>query len=192
MKEKNMKSKILVTAFACLALAPFIAAVSAQDNSPSNPAAIGTPVKSLVEIGSVYSSNYDITITVLETARGVKAMDLLKQADPQIKPTKAGFEYVLARVKFEIKGRAVSDNRAFDLGSSPLQWVAYSADITEYESISVTLPKPGLTGLVRPGETLEGWVAFAIEQKERKPIMTFDPNSGGATGRGRTLFFKLY
>jgi hypothetical protein len=164
----------------------------AQDNSPSNPAAIGTPARSLVEIGSVFSSNYDIAITVLETVRGKEAMARLKAASVSNAPPKAGFEYLLARVKFEIQGRAVSDNRAFDLGSSPLQWVAYSADIAEYPGVSVTVPKPALTGAVRPGQAVEGWIAFAVEQKESKPIMAFDPDSGGATGRGKTVFFKLY
>lgn len=187
-----MKNRIAAAALACLATALFIRTAGSQDNSPSNPAALGVPVKSLVEIGSVYSSNYDVTIAVLEVVRGSKAMDRLKEADPKNKPPKAGLEYLLARVKFEIKGRSVSDNRAFDLGSSPLQWVAYSSDIAEYEGVSVTAPKPGLTGMVRAGETAEGWVAFAVDQKEGKPIMTFDPDAGGATGRGKTLFFKLY
>ena len=45
-----------------------------------------------------------------------------------------GFEYVLARIKFDFKGRYVSDNLPFDLGDEPLQWVALSgSDLTEYE-----------------------------------------------------------
>jgi hypothetical protein len=45
----------------------------------------------------------------------------------------AGFEYVLARIKFELKGRYVSDNLSFDLGNEPLQWIALSgSELTEY------------------------------------------------------------
>ena len=47
-------------------------------------------------------------------------------------------------------------------------------------------------GPVKSGETKEGWVAFAVQKSEKRPIMTFDPSSGGATGRGNILFFKLY
>ena len=190
-----MQKKVFMgSALICLVLltAMFVQTAKAQGTSPSDPASIGTPVKSFVELGSVNASNYDITITVLEVVRGEEAMKRLKEANAGNQAPKAGFEYILALVSFDIRGRAVTDNRVFDLGSSPLQWVAYSADFTEYESVSVTLPKPGLSGLASLGKTVEGWVVFAIEQNETKPLMTFDPDSGGATGRGKSLFFKLY
>jgi len=66
------------------------------------------------------------------------------------------------------------------------------SDLTEYGRVSVTVPKPALVGRVKPGSSMEGWVAFAVQQKDSKPVMVFDPDTGGATGRGKTLFFKLY
>lgn len=165
----------------------------AQDNSSTVPAPIGAPVRSMVELGSVYTNIYDITITVLEVVRGKEAMDRLKAASAANKEPTEGFEYVLARVKFEFKGRAVSDRIPFDVGSAPLQWIALSGkDLTEYDRVSVTVPKPALVGIVQPGQSLEGWVAFAVHRQDRTPLMVFDPDAGGATGRGRTLFFKLY
>jgi len=165
----------------------------AQDNSPTNPAAVGSPVRSMIELGSVYTNIYDITITVLETVRGKAAMDRLKTASPDVKAPAEGFEYVLARVKFDFKGRYVSDNLPFDLGDEPLQWVALTGtDLTEYDRVSVSVPKPALVGRIKPGNSMEGWVVFSVKQKDSKPVMVFDPDTGGATGRGRTLFFKLY
>jgi hypothetical protein len=190
-----MKNKFAVL-FTALLLSMAIASLRpalAQDNSSTNPAAVGAPVRSMVELGSVYSNIYDITITVLETVRGAEAMNRLKAASADNKQPAQGFEYVLARVKFEHKGRAVSDKLPFDLGNAPLQWVALAGkDLTEYDRVSVTLPKPALTGMVKPGQSVEGWVAFAVDSKDSKPVMVFDPDTGGATGRGRTLFFKLY
>lgn len=167
-------------------------AAIAQDNSSTHPADIGAPVRSMVELGSVYANIYDITITVLEVVRGEKAMTRLREADPKNPAAPEGMEYVLARVRFEFKGRAVTDRLPFDLGNAPLQWVALSSDLMEYPRASVTVPKPALAGQVKPGDTVEGWVAFAVDRKESKPVMVFDPDVGGATGRGRTLFFKLY
>ncbi|MBN2060511.1 MAG: hypothetical protein JW882_08860 [Deltaproteobacteria bacterium] len=189
-----MKNKI--SAFT-LILFTLVFAVSlhpalAQYNSSTNPASIGTPVRSMVELGSVYSNIYDITITVLETFRGKEAMDRLKTASPDNSKPPKGFEYILARVKFEIKGRAVTDTLTFDLGNAPLQWVALASDLTEYPQISVTVPKPALVGRIKSGDSMEGWVAFAVDREDSKPVMVFDPDSGGATGRGMTLFFKLY
>ena len=187
----NNKLAVLIIslAMAAASLCPAIA----QDNSSSSPAAVGSPVRSMVELGSVYTNIYDIAITVLETVRGNAAMERLKAASPDNKPPAEGFDYVLAHVKFEFKGRYVSDTLLFDLGMAPLQWVALQGgDMTEYERVSVTVPQPPLKGMIKPGQTVDGWVAFAVKQKDSRPVMVFDPDTGGATGRGRTLFFKLY
>ena len=188
----NNRLVAIISVLFLLAFAASLRPALAQYNSSTNPASIGAPVRSMVELGSVYSNIYDITITVLETIRGKEAMDRLQKAGPNNSMPAEGFEYILARVKFEMKGRAVTDTLTFDLGNAPLQWVALSSDLTEYPQISVTVPKPALVGRVKPGDSMEGWVAFAVDRKDSKPVMVFDPDSGGATGRGRTLFFKLY
>jgi hypothetical protein len=190
-----MKNRMAVCTIALLGImvAVSLQPIMAQDNTPTNPAAVKTPVRSMIELGSVYTNIYDITITVLETIRGNAAMERLKAENPSVSAPANGFEYVVARVKFDFKGRYVSDNLPFDLGDEPLQWVALSgADLTEYTHVSVKAPKPALVGRVKPGSSMEGWVAFAVQQKDLKPVMVFDPDTGGATGRGKTLFFKLY
>ncbi|MBN1831702.1 MAG: hypothetical protein JW896_06275 [Deltaproteobacteria bacterium] len=189
-----MRNKLIVIVLVLFvsAFAMSFGPVFAQYNSSTNPASIGAPVRSMIELGSVYSNIYDITITVLETIRGKEAMGRLKMASPENSTPAKGFEYILARVKFEMKGRAVTDTLTFDLGNAPLQWVCLASDLTEYPKISVTVPEPPLIGTVKTGDSLEGWVAFAVDRKDSKPVMVFDPDSGGATGRGRTLFFKLY
>lgn len=187
---KRISAIIFICIVLCMILSP--GSVLAQYNSSKNPAAVGTPVKSMVELGSVYSSIYDITITVLETVRGKDAMRLLKKADSKTPKPAKGFEYILARVRFEMKSRAVSDKLTFKLGDSPLQWVALASDLTEFPPVTVTAPAPALKGTVKPGDSVEGWVAFAVDKNDSRPVMVFGPDAGGATGRGKTLFFKLY
>jgi hypothetical protein len=189
-----MKRKIATITIILFALifAASLKPAFAEYNSSTNPASIGVPVRSMVELGSVYSNIYDITITVIETVRGQKAMEMLHKASAKNENPPEGHEYLLARVKFEMKGRAVSDTLSFDLGTEPLQWVALTSDLMEYPQVSVTVPKPALKGTIKSGDSMEGWVAFAVEKKDSKPVMVFDPDSGGATGRGRTLFFKLF
>jgi hypothetical protein len=188
-----MKNKfaVLVLVLLAMATASLYPAV-AQDNSSVNPAAVNSRVRSMIELGSVYTNIYDIAITVLETVRGKAALDRLKAASPNNPMPAEGFEFVLARVKFEFKGRAVSDVIPFDLGNDPLQWVALASNLTEYPRVSLSAPKPALVGRIKPGDSLEGWVAFNVKQNDKGPVMVFDPDTGGATGRGRTLFFKLY
>ena len=189
-----MRNKLaaIILVLAVFAFAASLRPALAQYNSSTNPAPVGAPVRSMVELGSVYSNIYDITITVIETIRGKEAMDRLKTAGPSNGRPPKGFEYILARVKFEMKGRAVTDTLTFDLGNAPLQWVALASDLTEYPQISVTVPNPALVGGVKPGDSMEGWLAFAVDRNDGKPVMVFDPDSGGATGRGKPLFFKLY
>jgi hypothetical protein len=188
---KNKLAVLMVVLLVVTAVASLHPAI-AQENSSTKPAEIGSRVRSMIELGSVYTNIYDIAITVLETVRGKAAMDRLIAANPDNKMPAEGFEYVLARVKFEFKGRYITDTIPFSLGDNPLQWVALAADLTEYRGVSVSVPKPALAGQLKPGESMEGWVAFAVKQKDTKPLMVFDPDTGGATGRGRTLFFKLY
>jgi hypothetical protein len=188
MKNTFAALMVVLLIAAAVSLNPAVA----QDNSSTNPAAVGARVRSMIELGSVYTNIYDIAITVLETVRGNEALDRLKAASPENRMPPEGFEYVLARVKFELKGRAVSDQLTFTLGNEPLQWVALSSELTEYPRVQVTPPKPALAGVVKPGDAMEGWVAFAVDRKDSKPVMVFDPDAGGATGRGRTLFFRLY
>jgi hypothetical protein len=163
-----------------------------QESSPTNPAAIGTPVKSMIELGSVSANIYDITITNLEVIRGQEALTRMKSASAANPAPAAGTEYVLARVKFELKGRYVSDNMPMDIGNDPLQWIALRSDLTELVEPDVTAPSPALSGRVEPGKSIEGWVVFTVDATDARPIMVFDPDTGGATGRGMTLFFKLY
>jgi hypothetical protein len=189
-----MKNRIALLVLVLLAVmtAVSVPPAVAQENSSSNPAVVNTRVRSMIELGSVYTNIYDIAITTLETVRGKEAMDRLKAVNPGLKAPPPGFEYALARIKFELKGRYVSDNIPFDLGNDPLQWVALSSDLIEYPRVSVQAPKPALVGTIKPGDSMEGWVAFAVSAKDSKPVMVFDPDTGGGTGRGRTLFFKLY
>jgi len=184
-----MKHKIIFFVFICAGL---LLPVCAQDSSPTNPTAIGTTVKSMIELGSVSANIYDITITNLEVIRGQEALSRIKSASASNPAPPAGMEYVLARVKFELKGRYVSDRIPMEIGDSPLQWVALRSDLTELARPDVTAPSPALIGRVEPGKSIEGWAAFTVDVKDATPIMVFDPDTGGATGRGMTLFFKLY
>jgi hypothetical protein len=164
----------------------------AQGYSYADPAGIGTPVTSILQLGPMNTTNYDATITVLETARGETAMDRLQAANAAVAPPAPGHEYLLARIRFALQGRAVTDIDAFALGNSPFQWLAYSSQLQQYPGVEIRPPPPALAGPVRSGTSAAGWVVLAVGQSEHEPLLVFDPSAGGATGRGNLLFFKLY
>ena len=189
MKSKIVVFSIVFVVFVCTS--PLLPAWS-QESTPTNPAAIGKTVRSMIELGSVSANIYDIAITNLEVIRGQEALSRIKTASASNPAPATGMEYVLARVKFELKGRYVSDTIPMDIGKNPLEWVALRSDFTELDKPAVTAPSPALVGRVEPGKSIEGWIAFTVDVNDDKPIMVFDPDTGGGTGRGRTEFFKLY
>ena len=189
MKSKTVTLRLVLFVFICAGL---LLPAWSQGTSPTNPAAIGDPVKSMIELGSVAANIYDITITNLEVVRGQEALSRIKAASASNPAPPTGMEYVLARVKFELRGRYVSDTMGMNIGDAPLQWIALRSDLTELAKPEVTAPAPALVGRVEPGKSIEGWVAFAVETGDARPIMVFDPDTGGGVGRGKTEFFRLY
>jgi hypothetical protein len=190
MKTKLILSSQLICLFLTILVCPSI--VVAQGNSPSNPAPAGKPFLTMIECGEGYTSQelYDMKITLVEVLRGKRAWDFLKGANPSNNPPKAGFEYTLARIKFEFSARGSRRECSYEL--RPEQFAALSADGREYETPSIVSPKPGLSGSLRSGECLEGWTAFSVQQGDSKPLMTFDPASGGGMSRGKIIWFQLY
>jgi hypothetical protein len=146
----------------------------------------------MIECGEGYTSQelYDMKITLVEVLRGESAWDLLKGVTPANKPPKTGFDYMLVHVKLEFSGRNPGRECSHEL--RPEQFAAFSADGKEYETPSVVIPEPGLSGNLRSGKSFEGWRAFLVHQGDSKPLMTFDPASGGGVSRGKIIWFQLY
>ena len=123
--------------------------------------------------------------------RGQEAWNRIKAANESNKPPATDYEYILTRIGFEMTARGAPGDKTFELGRK-MQFSALSAVGSEYEAPSVVLPKPELTRMVSADEPAEGWLAFSVKQEDSKPVMFFDPASGGAMGRGKMLFFQLY
>ena len=189
-----MKSKIFVF-LACLILAAVVSidTAAAQGQSPTNAAPIKMSIKTQVECGAQAGSMepYDAKLAVLEVVRGKEALDRIKAANASSPQPKAGFEYAIVRVAFEMKAILAPGNKTFELARK-MQFVALTADGNEQDPPPVTPPSPELHRIVRSGEPAEGWIVLLVEQANKKPVMFFDPAAGGAMGGGRVLFFQLY
>jgi hypothetical protein len=188
------KISIASLSLACsLSVAAAVPGARAQGMSPSDPAPVGTTVSSEIHCGSnpVSLEPYDVKVTLLQVVRGRQAWEMLQAADAAARPAGPDSEYILARMRFELRAKIAPGNKSFELGS-PMQLVAMSADGREYAAAPVTVPQPALRGPLRAGESREGWAAFLVEKRDRHPLLAFDPASGGATLRGRILWFRLY
>lgn len=154
---------------------------------------VGVPVHTIIEFGEQYlgSELYDAKITVLEVLRGEKARNIVQRASPFNPAPKSGFDYVLARVQFEFSARTSPANDTYNLSQN--QFAATDADGREFSSASlVAYPQPPLSGNLRPGQSLEGWVVFLAPQKVSKPLMVFREDVGEVSHRGGGTWFQLY
>ena len=160
-------------------------------SSPSDPAPVGTMLAGIIECGEGYTSHelYDMKITLLEVIRNDAAWKRLKEASAANKPPAPGFDYILARIKFEYQARGTPGLCIHQL--SPEQFTAYSASGEDYKSVSVVPPKPELRKGMKSGESAEGWIVFMVSQQDKAPLMSYSVEVGGAEMHGGGKWFLL-
>jgi len=178
---------------ACLAFIIFFSVNTVMGQSHDEAIPIGGSVKTQINCSKNAGGIevYDATITLLEILRGPKAWKLLKKASDSNKKPDEGYEYILARISYKMKARGAPGDKTFDL-DSPLQFTAFSNDFEEYDAPTVVLPEPKLKRIVSADQYAEGWIALVVKKQDSRPLLMFDPSSGGAWSRGKFSFFKLY
>jgi hypothetical protein len=154
-----------------------------SDSSAIRAVPMGTTASAIVELEDMYRSpeTYDAKITVLEVLRGEKPADLIKKASASNAPAQSGFEYILARIRFEYSARGAPGDKAWRVGKR--QFHAYSGEGIPYRFPSIVLPEPELAGELRSGDSLQGWLAFEVAKQDKKPLMIFEPGN---------VWFRLY
>ena len=128
-------------------------------------------------------------MTVTEVVRGEEAWKRIREASTSNKDTGPGFDYVLARVRFEYYARGTPGLCIHQL--SQQQFSSISSDGLESRMAPVLLPKPELRKAMKPGETIEGWIAFCVPQQDKGPLMTYSADQGGAISHGGAKWFEL-
>ena len=170
-----------------------IAAASAQTmgTTPSAPAPKGTTISGILECGEGYTSHelYDVKITLLDLFRGEEAWKRIQEAAASNKPAKAGFEYILSRVKFEYQARNLPGACTHPL--EPNQFTAYTASGEDYPAASAVPPKPEMRKGLKSGDTYEGWLVFAVSKEDKAPLMSFSAGDGGAVQHAEPKWFLL-
>ena len=181
---------VAIVATISLAAVHFIAADSFADEAQP----LGRTLSTIVIFGDQYDGGdelYDVKITVAQVARGEKAWEMLKAISTSNPPPKAGFEYLLARVRFEFSARTSPSHYNYTIDET--QFTAMKADGTAYAAPSIAeQPMPDLQGTLKPGNSLEGWITFVVPRSDRQPLMLFRANVGSVIHEGGGSLFKLY
>lgn len=185
-----MKFKVLFILSVIMAVSVSLSA--GEGKSPFDPAATGVRLSGIVECGRGYTTHelYDMKITLQEVIRGKDAWKRLKEAGNSNKPADKGYEYILARIKFEYYARGKPGLCIHKL--SPGQFIACSSDGEEYPSINMVLPEPKMHGDMRSGDSLEGWVVLLIPKPDKTPLLYYTADVGKAVIHGGNMWFKLY
>ncbi len=170
------------------------AARAAQTNLAARAQPVGVPLSTIIDFGDQYQGGdelYDAKITVLEIVRGERAWAIIQHAGASNPRPTSGFDYLLARIRFEFSARAVPVHYSYSL--APAQFRAVSAESHPYDSPALAAPPaPLLEATLRPGDSAEGWVAFLVPRSERAPLMLFAPDVGNTFHEGSSSLFRLY
>jgi hypothetical protein len=173
-----------------LIAANLVAATSLADNAQP----LGRALSTIITFGDQYNGGdelYDAKIAVVQVVRGEKAWEMLKAISTSNPPPKARFEYLLARVRFEFSARTSPSHYNYTIDET--QFTAMKADGTAYAAAFIAEePMPDLQGTLKPGDSLEGWVTFAVPQADRQPLMLFRADVGSVIHEGGSSLFKLY
>jgi hypothetical protein len=181
---------IFIAAAITLAVASAIAATSSADQAQP----LGRTLSTIIIFGDQYDGGdelYDAKITVVQVVRGEKAWEMLKAISTSNPPPKTGFEYLLARVRFEFSARTSPSHYNYTIDET--QFTAMKADGTAYAAASIAEePMPDLQGTLKSGDSLEGWITFIVPRADRQPLMLFRANVGSVIHEGSGSLFKLY
>jgi hypothetical protein len=167
-----------------LGITVFFETPIAQGQSFSNPTRLGETAATTVDSQDIFdpSPPCDVKVTLLGIARAEEAWNLIREASASNKPPRPGFEYILARVRFDYYAREGSQpDKAYEVREDEL--IAASADGKWYEIPAIVTPKPRLKTKLQSGESSEGWTVFLVPHGDKKPLMFFQ--RGG-------IWFQLY
>jgi len=149
--------------------------------SRQNPAPIEMPIIYNVT-NDLFYGDYSAKITVLQIIRGTQAWDMIRDANMFNDPPQAGYEYILAKIRFEYLWNSDINQ---DIDISQFSFDAFSKDGVEYDSPIVVTPDPQLDKTMYPGGKTEGWGAYQVAIDDNYPLLVYDQTYGGA-------WFKLY
>jgi len=174
------------------AIAGYGAFAQAAGRSPSDAGGEGVTIAGIIECGEGYTSHelYDVKITLQEVLRGDPAWQRLQDVNKDNVPSAEGYDYVLARVKFAYEARGRPGDCIHTVKRSHFTALSMQGEI--YPVPDVSVPQPPLSGPLHSGESIDGWIAFAVAKDDKTPLMTFSVDDAGAVQHGGKLWFKLF
>ncbi len=143
-----------------------------------NPAPVGITQKITFNKGKdIYSAE----VCLKKVIRGEAAWEKIKVASASNEEAPTGMEYILANIS--VKAIKVPNDKKLEV--SPTHFAVYSH--TKYENPSVVVPEPSITASLCAGESIEGWIAFTVNESDSFPKLAYEDSDDGTSG----IWFSL-
>ena len=130
--------------------------------------------------------NYSAAITIIELIRGEEAANTIKAASVHNPSAGLGKEFVLALVRAKVK--ETSDKKNVVLADIRLNMHCYSSDGVLYPSSNPLNINPLNEQPKKVGETVLGWIAFAVDRNDPEPRVQI----GTVAGSEEPAWFALF
>ena len=147
----------------------------------SNPASINQAAQ--ITYSDLFD-NYSARVTITGIIRGSEAWTMVKNANTFNEEAKNGYEYIVAKIKFELLD--IKDGKAFDL--SRVSFNLISENGKEYDTSLVVAPEPDIRANLYKGASNEGYVVYEVQISDTKPKIAFGRNYDGTGG----IWFRAY
>ncbi len=132
-----------------------------------NPASRGDEV--LFKPSDDIHGDFEVKITLLTCIRGEEAWELIEAASFLNMPAPYGYEYVLAKFRFEYLFS--SEDMPYDLKGYEFEARKLSGE--KYLVPTIVEPDPRLEGIIFPENYVVGWVAYQVDKDDPYPIVSF-------------------
>ncbi|MBU3146138.1 cell wall-binding repeat-containing protein [Clostridium sp. CF012] len=152
-----------------------------QQSTRLNPAPLNT-IKSISV--NDYIDNYTAQITLKEIIRGDDAWTMIEGANMFNSPPKDGYEYILAKINFELVD--IDNGKSLDIYSFDFSLI--SSEGKEYDYVGEVIPNPQLDASLYKGAVSEGWAVYQVRLDDVTPTLTYGRNYDGTGG----VWFKAY
>jgi hypothetical protein len=157
----------------------------APGSSHRSPVPLGTAIKIALPYKAEDRQSYNMEIILLQIVRGKEAWEQVKAQGVSDEPPKAGFEYILALIRFGYFRRARGGPAGDPYKLMEGQFIVVSSDgKTEYEIPHVLRqPEPELIGYTfKVSEVREGWILMQVPKDDKKPLLIFKREHAGTGG----------
>lgn len=172
-----------ITPFAIYTPLPPLPSPTATSEAPilgsrNNPVSLGVEAEG---IGQGWSNEgYKFRITVLQSVRGVPALEMIQEASDYNEPPRPGNDPLLVYIKMQFVSSP--GDRAYDPTDYDFSLVTPSGQILEPTWNTPPEPVFGYLPSMFPGASAEGWIYFELPSSEGAPSLVFGLGYQGEGG----------